>query len=132
MRKAFVGRYTLKSRMKLSIWLTMRDPLPTNCLSVFDHFVGLVLKELKTLLVPISKSYQFLSVFKLGLKTRTSPFWVYGYWEQTDHGGIKSFQLLYINMEPIKMDGMDKVFIFRNFYFFHSHKLHPFEILTEN
>ena len=47
-------------------------------------------------------------------------------------GGIKSFQLLYINMEPVKLDGMDKVFIFRNFYFFHSHKLHPFEILTEN
>ena len=101
MRSAFIGRYTLKPKMKLSIWLTMRDPLPTNCLSVLDHFVELVLKELKTLLVPISKSYQFLNVFKLRLKTRTSPFRVHGYWERTGQGGIRSFLLLYINMEPV-------------------------------
>ena len=28
---------------------TIRRPLPTNCLIVFDHFVGLALKVLKTL-----------------------------------------------------------------------------------
>ena len=28
---------------------TIRRPLPTNCLSVFDHFVGLVFKGLRLL-----------------------------------------------------------------------------------
>ena len=30
---------------------TIRRLLPTNCLSMFDHFVGLVLKGLKLLLL---------------------------------------------------------------------------------
>ena len=30
---------------------TIRRLLPTNCLSMFDHFVGLVLKGLKSLLL---------------------------------------------------------------------------------
>ena len=39
---------------KLSNTQTIRRLLPTNCLSVFDHFVGLTLKELKII--------QFISV----------------------------------------------------------------------
>ena len=34
----------------------IRQHLPTNCFSVFDHFVGLALKELRISLVNVTKS----------------------------------------------------------------------------
>ena len=41
---------------------TLADNLPTNCLSVFDHFVGLALKELKKQLLKIVLGIAFLMV----------------------------------------------------------------------
>ena len=53
---------------------TIRRLLPTNCLSVFDHFVGLALKEL-THFWPMSPFYtpMFLGGIKT-LKQRTLIF----------------------------------------------------------
>ena len=34
---------------------SIRQQMPTNCLSVFDHFVGLTLKELTNSMVLISQ-----------------------------------------------------------------------------
>ena len=41
---------------------TIRRLLPANCLSVFDHFVGLALKELKKQLLKIVLGIAFLMV----------------------------------------------------------------------
>ena len=41
---------------------TIRRLLPTNCLSVFGHFVGLALKELKKQLLKIVLGIAFLMV----------------------------------------------------------------------
>ena len=49
--------------------------LPTNCLSVFDHFVGLTIKRLNSDLRAISKDQikeKFFNLVELSFKTESS------------------------------------------------------------
>ena len=81
----------------------IRQQKPTNCLRVFDHFVGLVLKELNGLKSSLWEKSYFVGLALKGLKSlvtklsygkgtarkyRMVPFNPYEVWLQTSNSGL--------------------------------------------